>query len=701
MINKMIVGLYTFFLIVYSGLSPHIVFAENTPHRVLLISSYHPGFPTFFDHIRGAQSVFDNTNITFDVEFMDSKRFSLGEFEEKFLDLIAYKINHTDAYDVVMTADDNALQFAIKYKTLLFPTQPIVFFGVNDLQLAKEQNEQDDITGVIEAVSVKETLEMMVTLLPDIKRIVALVDATPSSVGDLEKFLHEKDNFQNLDFDQLSLADYRFLDFADELEKIDRQTGVLLLSAYMDKTGRRLSFKDSLDFITSNLKQPIFHLWYHGIGNGILGGKVISHEQQAKKAAEIVLRILQGEPVKNIKVQSDSINQKIIDQQVLEQYHLKKKALSNDVVFVNAPHSIYAAHKKIFLSLFLFFLFIIIAFILTAFISLLKRRRLQKSLHEMSELNQSIITNSNLGITAYNNAGDCILANISAAKIVGATVDHILSQNFNTIESWQKSGLDIQANQVLTSGKMFKKQVRMFTSVDEEIWCQHNMVRFFLNSEPHLLVVTEDITDLIKTRQQLDRWARAIELSKWGIAIDKAEDDTLALVNPGLAQMHGRTIEELQGQPISILHEPGSRNELKEHIKKADATGHHHFESLHIRKDGTVFPAIMDVVTLKDDDGNLFSRAVTIIDISERKALEQERETLIATLQKALDEVKTLSAFLPICASCKKIRDDKGYWSQVEEYIQSKTGTKFSHGICPDCYKKELERMSKLKKEKE
>ena len=65
------------------------------------------------------------------------------------------------------------------------------------------------------------------------------------------------------------------------------------------------------------------------------------------------------------------------------------------------------------------------------------------------------------------------------------------------------------------------------------------------------------------------------------------------------------------------------------------------------------------------------------------KEIEEKNEQL----QKVIDEVKTLRGFVPICASCKKIRDDKGYWKQVEEYIEKHTDAKFSHGICPSCYK--------------
>jgi FixJ family two-component response regulator len=75
-------------------------------------------------------------------------------------------------------------------------------------------------------------------------------------------------------------------------------------------------------------------------------------------------------------------------------------------------------------------------------------------------------------------------------------------------------------------------------------------------------------------------------------------------------------------------------------------------------------------------------------EVAQRKHAEEEREKLIRQLQAALAEVKTLSGLLPICASCKKIRDDKGYWSQIEEYIRKNSDAEFTHGICPDCAEK-------------
>jgi len=69
----------------------------------------------------------------------------------------------------------------------------------------------------------------------------------------------------------------------------------------------------------------------------------------------------------------------------------------------------------------------------------------------------------------------------------------------------------------------------------------------------------------------------------------------------------------------------------------------------------------------------------------ERREHEEERERLIAELQDALANVKTLRGMLPICAGCKKIRDDEGYWSQIESYLHRHSEAEFSHGLCPGC----------------
>jgi PAS domain S-box-containing protein len=91
---------------------------------------------------------------------------------------------------------------------------------------------------------------------------------------------------------------------------------------------------------------------------------------------------------------------------------------------------------------------------------------------------------------------------------------------------------------------------------------------------------------------------------------------------------------------------------------------------------------------LKDKEGNVVGLIGYAADITEQKqaeeALKQERDKL----QDALAKVKILSGLLPICANCKKIRDDKGYWNQIEAYIRDHSEADFSHSICPECAKK-------------
>jgi DNA-binding response OmpR family regulator len=75
-------------------------------------------------------------------------------------------------------------------------------------------------------------------------------------------------------------------------------------------------------------------------------------------------------------------------------------------------------------------------------------------------------------------------------------------------------------------------------------------------------------------------------------------------------------------------------------------------------------------------------------EIAERQRVEAEREQLIGQLQEALANIKTLRGLVPICAACKKIRDDSGYWNQLESYLHTHTEAEFSHGICPECVRR-------------
>jgi PAS domain-containing protein len=94
---------------------------------------------------------------------------------------------------------------------------------------------------------------------------------------------------------------------------------------------------------------------------------------------------------------------------------------------------------------------------------------------------------------------------------------------------------------------------------------------------------------------------------------------------------------------------------------------------------------ILSLSRMLDISGKFRGTVFILTDVTERRRAEEEKEKAIDDLKATLAEVKTLRGFLPICANCKKIRDDEGYWQLVEEYIEDRSEAQFSHGICPGC----------------
>jgi hypothetical protein len=107
-----------------------------------------------------------------------------------------------------------------------------------------------------------------------------------------------------------------------------------------------------------------------------------------------------------------------------------------------------------------------------------------------------------------------------------------------------------------------------------------------------------------------------------------------------------------------------------------------------VRPDGGKVACILTATPFRRAGGELIGIVEDFKDISRIKQVEMERERTIAELQRAMAEVKVLSGLLPVCVSCKKIRDDNGYWNQIEAYVREHSEADFTHSICPECTKK-------------
>ena len=165
-------------------------------------------------------------------------------------------------------------------------------------------------------------------------------------------------------------------------------------------------------------------------------------------------------------------------------------------------------------------------------------------------------------------------------------------------------------------------------------------------------------------------------LDRAGMVLDSNITGAILLgqVRPGL---HGRSLAHYLT--------PGTRPDFSRMLDKAaEGTGK---ASCEVElESGTGVHRYVLIEAVFPPDGGEYRLAV--LDISERRAADTAREKLVVELQDALARVHVLSGLLPICSACKKIRDDDGYWEQVEVYVQRHSDAQFSHSLCPDCMRK-------------
>lgn len=168
-------------------------------------------------------------------------------------------------------------------------------------------------------------------------------------------------------------------------------------------------------------------------------------------------------------------------------------------------------------------------------------------------------------------------------------------------------------------------------------------------------------------------------------------DGNYEYVSPASKKIFGYTPQEFYQSPILIqqaIHPDWQdyfENQWKQ-LLAGDMPPSYEYQIIH--KSGDVRWLNQRNVLVTNDSGQPIAIEGIVTDVTGQMRIEEEREKLISELRKAISEIKTLRGIIPICAHCKEIRDDEGYWSHVESYIARNSYATFSHGICPDCAKK-------------
>lgn len=240
-----------------------------------------------------------------------------------------------------------------------------------------------------------------------------------------------------------------------------------------------------------------------------------------------------------------------------------------------------------------------------------------------------------------------------------------------------------------------REQVRMVESIPVKrkdgsvFYADINASPIEVDGELLLIGIFRDITERRimerALRKSEERFRELAELLP-GAVVETDSRANISYVNRMGMKMFGYTEAEVAAglnglDLICRTQREGARNNLRKRLagQEVDAT-----EYRMTTRSGKEIWVMMNAASILRK-GVVEGLRMVLTDISDRKAIEREREALIKDLQEALSEIKTLKGIVPICSKCKKIRDDQGYWNILETFIQEHSEASFSHSICPEC----------------
>lgn len=284
--------------------------------------------------------------------------------------------------------------------------------------------------------------------------------------------------------------------------------------------------------------------------------------------------------------------------------------------------------------------------------------------------------------------------NLSGAAFLGASVKEIKGRNLR--EFFPPSAYELQSRAlkyVFESGEAFFTEENL-SFAERQLWVDTRLmpIKDEHGSVGFVMGVSRDITDRKNVEEALReseaRFRALFNTMAEGVAVHEilhdekgaASDYVIVEANHAYEVLTGIAIKDAEGKRASELYGTGKPPYFDIYIKVVETGQPHDFV--------TYFAPLKKYFRISVFSPGRGRFATVFDDITESRKNEEEQEKLYQELKDALGKVKVLSGMLPICASCKKIRDDKGYWKQIEAYIQDHSEAEFSHGICPECAKK-------------
>ncbi|MCB1954947.1 MAG: EAL domain-containing protein [Rhodocyclaceae bacterium] len=592
---------------------------------VLLLYSYDPSFPTSPKVLEGLRSVLDSPALRIDQEFIDARHLIAPADRARYLEWIRFKLSRRAHYDAVVVADDAAFELATGHREL-FPDTPTVFIGVNNVAAARERSGMKDVTGIVEHVSIVETVQMARALQPDLRRLVVVTDPSPGGQGDLATLRASRDRLGGLEVEVLDLTHQTWDALRTRLAGLGRGDAVLLLAAYLDKTGQPMHFTESLALMRDASPVPIYHLWEHGIGQGLVGGFVMSHRAHAAEAGRRILRIWRGTPAERLPVMLKSPNLPMVDEAVARRFRLPLSKLPEGTEIINRHVGLVERYPLQSAG---------IAAVILLLLSLLgiiarKDRERLHLLHasQQSEAMVRTLLDATPDVIFFKSTeGRYIACNSACADVLGQSREAIIGRSdaelFPAPVAAEIARRDAEAMHTEASIR-FRERIARPGGGETLFETIKAPVRNAAGHPIGLVGVARDITADEDRMQRLQLAAEVIENTAEGIIVTDP-DGRIERVNPAFSRITGYEPEEVIGQRPSILSSGRHDASFYQAMWHAlQAQGVWQGEIWNRRRNGETYPEWLNISSVTDTEGRLTHYVGIFTDISLIKAHEAQ-----------------------------------------------------------------------------
>ncbi|MFH1136196.1 MAG: PAS domain S-box protein [Pseudomonadota bacterium] len=287
-----------------------------------------------------------------------------------------------------------------------------------------------------------------------------------------------------------------------------------------------------------------------------------------------------------------------------------------------------------------------------------------------------VVLNEDLRILDINKAAEGFLS-VSSAKVLNRVIGEALPENDPLAAFAGKPGL---ASLIIQRG-------------DRRLQLTKAVVTGHYEEAAGFILSIQDETERTLAEEALraseERFRSFVENAN-DIVYSLSLEGSFSYVSPNWTEILGHDVDELVGKYFGLFVHPDDLGTCLAFLELITRTKGKQggVEYRVMKKSGEWSWHTSNVSPVLDKSGNIAYYIGIARDITRRKEMEIEREHLIGELERSLSEIKTLQGFIPICANCKKIRTDEGYWEQIEKYISDRTDARFSHGICQECARK-------------